>query len=44
MFVQYILSHISRRALDAQKFDVSENCYHNSTHRINWYVCENLIS
>ena len=25
MFAQYIFSRISRRALDAQKYDVSEN-------------------
>ena len=27
--------HISRRALDARKFDVSENYNHNRTSRIN---------
>ena len=33
-FVQYIMS---RKALDAHKFDVTKNYYHN---RINWYVRE----
>ena len=35
IFAQYIFSRISRRALDARKFDVSENYYHNRTNRIN---------
>ena len=30
-----------RWALDAQKFDVSQNYYDNRINRINWYVCEN---
>ena len=30
----YIFSHISRRALDAHKFGVSENYNHNRTNRI----------
>ena len=41
IFAQYIFSLISRRALDARKFDVSENYYHNGTNRINLYVGEN---
>ena len=44
IFAQYLSSRISRRALDAQKFDVSENYYHNSTNRINLYVRESLTS
>ena len=31
IFAQYIFSRISRRALDARKFDVSENYNHNTT-------------
>ena len=38
IFAQYILSRISRRALDARKFDVSKSYCHNRTNRINWYV------
>ena len=38
IFAQYIFS---RRAVDARKFDVSENYYHNKTDRIDWHVCEN---
>ena len=30
--------------IDAQKFDVSENYYHNKTNGINWYLCENLAA
>ena len=41
IFVQYIFS---RRALDAQKFDVSENHYHNGTNRISCYGRENLAA
>ena len=41
VFAPYIFSLISRRALDARKFDVSENYYHNGTNRINWHVCKN---
>ena len=36
-FAQYIFSLISRRAIDARKFDVSEN----RTNRIKWYVRKN---
>ena len=42
ILAQYIFSRISRRALDARKFDVGENYYHNRTNRINWYVREDL--
>ena len=35
-------SCISCKALDACKFHVSENCYHNCTNRINWYMRKNL--
>ena len=41
IFAQYIFSRISRRAIDARKFDVSENYNHNRTNRIKWYVREN---
>ena len=34
IFAQYISSRISRRAIDARKFDVSENYNHNRTNRI----------
>ena len=37
---QYIFSRISRRALDARKFDVSENYNHNKTNRNNQYMVE----
>ena len=40
IFVQYIFSRILRRALDAQKFDVSENYNQYRTNRIKWYVRE----
>ena len=33
ILARYIFSHISRRDLDAQKFDVSENYNHNRTNR-----------
>ena len=39
--MQYIFLHISRRALDARKFDVHENYNHNRTNRIKWYVRKN---
>ena len=38
IFARYIFSFITRRAVDAQKIDVSENYYHNGTNRINWHV------
>ena len=41
IFARYIFSLISRRALAARKFDVSENYHHNGTNRINWHVREN---
>ena len=41
IFAQYKFSCISRRALSARKFDVSENYNHNRTNRIKWYVREN---
>ena len=31
IFAEYIFSRISRRAIDARKFDVSENYNHNGT-------------
>ena len=33
IFAQYIFLRTLRRALDARKFDVSENFYHNRTNR-----------
>ena len=44
IFAQYIFSCISRRALDARKLDVRENCYYNRTTRMNWYARENLTT
>ena len=44
IFAQYIFSRILRRALDAQKFDVSENYHHKRTNRISWYVREKLAT
>ena len=44
IFAQYIFSRILRRALDARKFDVSENYYHNRTNRISGYMRENLAA
>ena len=41
IFAQYIFPCIKRRAIDVRKLDVSENCYHNRTIRIKWYVREN---
>ena len=38
IFRQYIFLGISRRALDARKFDVSENYYHNRTNK-NTRIC-----
>ena len=37
---QYMFLRISRRALDAQNFDASENYCHKRTNRINWNVRE----
>ena len=39
--MRYMFSLDSRRAIDARKFDVSENYHHNGTKRINWHVGEN---
>ena len=44
IFTQYIFSCILHGALNARIFDVYGNYHHNSTNRINWYVCENLTS
>ena len=44
IFAQYIISRISRRVLDAQRFGVSENYDYNRTNRTNCYVHENLIT
>ena len=44
IFTQNIFLRISRRALDARKFDVSENYNHDRTSRIKWSVRENLTT
>ena len=44
VFAQYVFSRISRKALDAIQFDVSEDYYHKGTNRINWYLCEYLTT
>ena len=44
IFARYIFSHISRRALDARKFDVSENYNHNRTNRNKQHMSENLTA
>ena len=41
ILAKYIFTLNSRRAIDARKFDVSENYNHNRTNRIKWYVREN---
>ena len=42
IFAQYIFSRISRMALCARKYDVSENLNHYASNRIKCYVRENL--
>ena len=42
--MQYIFSRILCRALDARKYNVSENCNHNRTNKIDWYVHGNLTT
>ena len=42
MCAQYIFSHISRRALGAQKSDASGNLDGNTTNRINLYICTQI--
>ena len=44
IFAQYIFSCISRMALDARKFDVSENYNHNRTNRNKQHMRENLTA
>ena len=44
IFAQYIFSRISRMALDAQKFDVSENYNHNRTNGNKQHMRENLTA
>ena len=41
---QYIFSCILRRALDARKYDVSENYNHNRTNRNKQHMRENLTA
>ena len=41
IFAQYIFSHISRRVLDARKYDVSEKINHYNSDRINYRMREN---
>ena len=36
IFAQYLFSHISRRAVDARKYDVSENKIHYRLNGINY--------
>ena len=42
IFTQYIFSRISRSALDARKYDVSEKMKHYRSNRINYKMRENL--
>ena len=42
IFSQYIFSRISRSALDARKYDVSEKMKHYRSNRINYKMRENL--
>ena len=42
IFTQNLFMRISRRALDARKFDASKNYNHDRTSRIKWSVRENL--
>ena len=42
IFAQYIFSRISRSALDARKYDVSEKMKHYRSNRINYKMHENL--
>ena len=44
IFAQYVFSRISRSAIDARKFDVSENHNHNRTNRIHRYMRENITT
>ena len=44
IFAQYIFSRISRRALDARKFNVSENYNQNRTNRNKQHMRENLTA
>ena len=44
IFAQYIFSRISRMALYARKYDVSERINQNATKRTNSYLCENLVA
>ena len=41
VFAQYIFSCISHRALDAQRYDVSENVNHYGLNEINYKMREN---
>ena len=42
IFAQYIFSRISRRVLDARKYDVSEKINPYRANRINYYMRENM--
>ena len=44
IFAQYIFWGISRRALNARKFDMGENTNHDRMGRINVYVRNNLTT
>ena len=41
IFTQYIFSRISRRDLDARKYDMSEKLSHYRSNRLNCYMPEN---
>ena len=41
IFAQFIFSRISRRVLDARKFDMSEKISHYRSNRIDCYMLEN---
>ena len=42
IFAQYIFSRISRRMLDARKYDVSEKINPYRANKINYYMRENM--
>ena len=44
IFTQYIFSRISRMALHARKYDVSEKMNQTSTEKTNSYMRENLVA
>ena len=40
----HIFAHFAEGFRCAKKTHVSENCYHNRTNGVNWYVRENLAA